>query len=220
MKITALIPAYREEKHIREVVAQTRRHVDSVLVVDDASDDNTSDAAQSAGARILRHPVNMGKGAALLNGFKEILKDRTVWAVICLDGDGQHAPEDIPGFLRMAGRKPYPGIVLGTRMNSTQDMPRLRLWTNRVTSAFVSAAAHTRVTDSQVGFRLLRREAVESLNITTTRYDMESEMIIQAAKAGFRIAEVPIQTIYSDEVSSINKFSDTLRFIKLILRYI
>ncbi len=220
MKSTALIPAFQEEKYIADVVAQTRKHVDEVLVVDDASSDNTSEAARSAGARVLCHKVNLGKGAALLNGFREIFADDTVWAVICLDGDGQHEPEDIPGFLHAAARKPYPGIVLGTRMNDTRGMPWLRYWTNRVTSAFVSAAARTHVTDSQVGFRLLRRETVAALNITTTRYDMESEMIIQAGRAGFRIVEVPIQTIYRDEVSSINKFRDTLRFIKLILRYI
>ena len=187
MKTGALIPAFCEERYIAEVVAGVKEFLPDVLVVDDASEDATPERAQAAGAVVVRHERNLGKGAALLSGFHYFTDRTDVDAVLCLDADGQHAPEDIPAFLTAAEATPGPGMVIGTRMARPGDMPRLRYWTNRVTSGIVSAVAKAGVTDSQCGFRLLRTDVIRALNITTCRYDMESEMIIQAARKGFAL---------------------------------
>ena len=214
MKIVALIPAYREEKHIAKVVENALRHLERVLVVDDGSGDGTARCAREAGAEVIVNPVNLGKGASLVVGLDHLFASG-VDAVMCLDADGQHAPEEIPRFIAaVVGAD----LVIGNRMANIRDMPFVRLWTNRVLSWVVSGLAGVRVPDSQCGFRLIRREAWKGVTIASRNYDFESEMIVVMGRAGFRVASVPVSTIYGDEKSSINPIRDTVRFLRMAWR--
>lgn len=189
-----------------------------VLVVDDGSTDATSEAASRAGAVVLAHDVNLGKGAALRTGFGYAVEN-DYDAVVTMDGDGQHDPGAIPDFLD-ALENSGADIVIGTRMHAVGDMPGLRVWTNRTTSRVVSALSRQNIPDSQSGYRLIRVRVLRDIAgaLVTTRYDTESELLIRAARRGYRISSVAIESIYTGTVSHINPLIDTLRFIRLVVR--
>lgn len=216
MKTCVLIPCYHEAERIAEVVRKCRRHVPSVLVVDDGSGDKTAEVARQAGAQVLVHPVNQGKGVALNTGFDWAVAN-DFDAVITLDGDGQHDPAEIPRFLEAAA-DPHVHVVIGSRMTDVTTMPRIRRWTNRTTSRWVSRLGHIDVKDSQSGYRLIKTEVLRKVHVRSRRYDAESEILIKAGRAGFKVIEIPISTIYLGGKSSIHPVLDTVRFIKLVLR--
>jgi glycosyltransferase involved in cell wall biosynthesis len=213
----ALIPCYREQRHIRDVAARTKALLDTVLVVDDGSDDRTSDEARAAGARVITHERNRGKGAAIKTGLRELVAAGVPWIVI-LDGDGQHLPEEIPHFLAAANESGA-AMIVGNRMGDARTMPLVRRLTNLTMSRLVSAFAGQPIPDSQCGFRMFTRELAEAfLSVPTSGFDFESEMLVLAARRGVRIAAAPVSTIYGDEVSKIHPVRDTLRFVKLLAR--
>jgi len=189
-----------------------------VVVIDDGSTDATSAAAASAGAHVLVHEVNLGKGAALKTGF-EYAVEKGYDAVITMDGDGQHDPSDIPNFVD-AVEKCGADIIVGTRMHAVGEMPKLRIWTNRTTSRIVSLLTRRKIPDSQSGYRLIRVRVLEDVvnSFVTTRYDTESELLIRAARRGYSTASVGIKCIYSGAVSHIHPIVDTLRFMRLVAR--
>lgn len=214
MKICVVIPAYNEAQRIGSLVRQIEAFGLDVLIVDDGSTDATSQAASSAGARIIRHEKNRGKGAALVTGFQYAL-ETGYEAVITMDGDGQHLPEDIPKFVELA-RTQEADVLVGDRMHDPQNMPWLRFRTNRFMSWLISLLARRAIPDSQCGFRLLRRRVIERLNLVTTNYEIESEMLIKAARLGYAISSVPVRSVYRGEKSSINPYLDTLRFFRYL----
>lgn len=215
--VAALIPAYCEENHIRDIAARAAAQLDVVLVVDDGSPDATSLRAGEAGARVERHAVNQGKGAAIKTGLRMLGGEGFEWVLI-LDGDGQHLPEEIPRFLEKAGASDAK-IIVGSRMEDTSAMPFVRRMTNRIMSAQISRLCGQAIPDSQCGFRMLHRSVIPQMFCETAGYDYETEMLLIAARAGFSIASVPVSTIYGDEKSKIRPVRDTLRFIRLIRRY-
>ena len=211
-----LIPAFNEERTIAEVVRRALPFARKVLVIDDGSTDRTAELAQSAGAEVRRHGINRGKGVSLSEGFRQAVEEG--WeGVIVLDGDSQHEPEEIPRFIATA-REEGSEIVLGNRMGASSGMPAVRYNTNRLTSLIVSFLAGRKIPDSQCGFRLLKKEVLEQVTCTTRNYDMESEQLIKAGRLGFRISSIPINCIYSGQVSKINPSQDTWRFIRLVIR--
>jgi len=216
-KILAIIPVYNEAQRIRDVVIQTLPYVDGVIVVDDGSWDETENLASQAGARVIRHPLNLGKGAACRTGFQAAVKDGAD-GIVMLDGDGQHDPVDIPKLIA-EGTKTR-GLVVGNRMMNTRDMPRVRLLTNRLLSFLVSCLAGQRIQDTQCGFRFLHRNILEAVDYENNRYDAESEILVRASRKGFRITGVPIKTIYRDECSKIHILWDTLRFVRFFFRHL
>jgi glycosyltransferase involved in cell wall biosynthesis len=216
MKLCALIPAYNEATEIAHVVRGCAEHADEVLVVDDGSGDETAQAAEAAGATVIVHKRNAGKGAAIRTGLGYV-RGHEFDAVVLLDGDGQHDWNEIRRFVEAAERTGAP-IVLGDRMRDVAEMPALRRWTNRTTSRIISRLARQRIPDSQCGFRLLRAEVLADLDLKTANYETESEMLLQAAAAGHRIESIPIKTIYNAAPSHIHPVRDTWRFIKLALR--
>jgi glycosyltransferase involved in cell wall biosynthesis len=216
MKLCALIPAYEEAGHIARVVRGCTPHVAEVLVVDDGSSDETARLAEAAGATVIVHKRNAGKGAAIRTGLNYV-RGHEFDAVVLLDADGQHDWNEIPRFVQAAERTGA-AIVVGDRMDDVARMPALRRWTNRVTSSVLSRLARQRIPDSQCGFRLLRTKVLADLDLKTTHYDTESEMLLQAARAGHRIESLAIKTIYNAAPSHIDKVRDTWRFIKLALR--
>lgn len=215
--VAALIPSYFEAAHIRDVARRTLAELDSVLVLDDGSTDETSAEARQAGAQVIRHEQNQGKGAAIKTGFRELLQ-RGFQYVLILDGDGQHLPEEIPAFLEEANRSGAP-FVVGTRMSDTRAMPFVRKMTNRFMSGQISRLCGQPIPDSQCGFRMMRNDVIPHLFCESNNYDYETEMLLIASRAGFKISSVPVSTIYGDEKSKIHPVRDTIRFFKLISRY-
>jgi len=185
------------------------------VVVDDGSSDSTFDAAQQLGVEVIRHEVNRGKGQALRTGFDRALQGGHP-ACITLDADGQHLPEEISRFVR--AWEDGADVVVGSRMADNEAMPWLRKRTNEVMSFIVSRLAASHIPDSQSGYRLIDRQVLEELRLESSRYDLESEILIKAGRLGYCIASVPISTVYHDEESSIHPFVDTLRFMKLLWR--
>jgi len=217
-KIAAVIPAYNEEKHIGEVVRRTRETLADVLVVDDGSVDKTAESARKAGAEVIVHEANQGKGETIKTGLRHWM-DRQFDLVIILDADGQHRPEEIDRFVEAALASDKPKLILGNRMSDVSSMPRVRRFVNRWMSQQISAVCGQEIPDTQCGYRLLHRELIPELLGGAARFDYETEMLIIASRKGFRIASVPISTVYSDEVSSIHPVRDTIRFFKLMRRY-
>jgi len=217
LTVAAVIPAYQEEKHIADVVKRTLKQLANVVVVDDGSSDATADEARKAGADVIVHEQNRGKGESIKSGFRYWLEHGATFVII-LDGDGQHLPEEIDGFLAAASSSGAK-LLVGTRMNDVREMPLVRRTVNRYMSRKISRVCNQVIPDTQCGFRMVHRDIIPDLLGGTERFDYETEMLILASRAGCRIASVPISTVYSDEVSSIHPVRDTLRFFKLMRRY-
>lgn len=215
--VAALIPAYYEERQIREVARRALAQIDTVLVIDDGSVDRTAEEARQSGAQLIRHEINLGKGAAIKTGMRELLA-RGFEYVLVLDGDGQHLPEEIPAFLREANDS-RAHVVVGNRMSDLSTMPPVRRLTNRYMSWQISRVCKQRVCDSQCGFRLIHRDVIPHLFCESNNYDYETEMLFIAAQHGFRISSVPVSTVYGEEISKIHPVRDTIRFFKLLSRY-
>lgn len=216
--VAAIIPAFQEETHVGAVVERTRARLDRVLVVDDGSTDATAARAREAGAEVIVHPENRGKGEAIKTGLRYWLNDPAVHFMLMLDADGQHSPEEIDRFLA-AGSTSEAALFVGTRMENLADMPPVRRAVNRYMSRRISLLCGQEVPDTQCGYRMIRRDLAPQLLAGTSRFDYETEMLVLTSRQGLRIASVPISTIYSDEVSSIHPLRDTRRFFKLMRRY-
>lgn len=215
--IAAVIPAYDEEKHIADVVRRTRAKIDKLLVVDDGSSDATAERAREAGAEVVRHEQNRGKGESIKTGLRYWLDRQFTWVFI-LDADGQHLPEEIDRFIQ-AAHSDGASLLIGNRMKDTRKMPLVRRAVNRYMSTRISRVCGQNIPDTQCGFRMLHRHLIPELLGGSERFDYETEMLFIACRKGFRIESVPITTVYSDEVSSIHPVRDTIRFFKLMRRY-
>lgn len=215
--VAALIPAYREENHICDVAKRALAQLDHVLVVNDGSPDATADRARESGAEVITHEVNRGKGAAIKTGLKT-LTERGFKYIQILDGDGQHLPEEIPRFLEEANRS-QSHVVLGNRMTDVETMPFVRKMTNRFMSWQISSVCGQPIPDTQCGFRMIHRDVAPLLFCETDAFDYETEMLLIASQAGFKVAAVPVSTVYGDEESKIHPVRDAIKFFKLMGRY-
>jgi glycosyltransferase involved in cell wall biosynthesis len=214
MKVCVIIPTYNESEAIGGLVKNIRKQNLDVLVVDDGSADNTAEIARQSGAIVLKNPVNKGKGSSLIRGFEYALS-KGFDAVITMDGDGQHAPDEIGVFIQRAGNS-NAGVIAGNRMSAVKNMPFVRIMTNTFLSWLVSKKVGQHIPDTQCGYRLLKRAVIEKLSLTTSKYETETEILIQAAQAHCKIESIPIKTIYVREKSNINPFLDTWRFIRFM----
>lgn len=213
-----VIPSYNEARTIGSIVSNIVEMGLTVLVIDDGSVDATERIALDAGAMVLRHKKNLGKGFSVRQGIRHVIEKTNFEWMIMMDGDGQHHTEDVP-ILMEATRAGDVDIVSGNRMLHTKSMPSLRYWTNRFTSSVISGICRQRIPDTQCGYRLVRVEALKEMKLESYKYDIESEMLIQAARRNMHINSVPIQTIYGDEKSEIHPILDTIRFFTLIFKY-
>lgn len=216
-KYCVIIPAFKEAKHIGDVVRRVRKHIAAVIVIDDGSPDATADEAQKGGAIVLRHEVNKGKAAALNTGFDYACRNGFE-AVITMDGDGQHDPEDITRFIDAYVRTGFPAHV-GNRMAHPEGMPWIRRLTNRFTSWLLSREAKQYLPDSQNGYRLYRCDILPLVHTESGRFAAESEILLRIADRGFKIGAVPIKTVYRDEKSKVNPIKDALGFLDVIARH-
>ena len=216
--VAAVIPAYHEEAHVRAVAERARAQLDHVAVIDDGSSDATAARAREGGAEVVVHPQNRGKGEAIKTGLRHWLARPEIECIFILDADGQHLPEEIGRFLNAAAATEA-GLFIGTRMNDVREMPLVRRTVNRYMSRRISRLCGQDIPDTQCGYRMVARALAPHLLDGTSRFEYETEMLIIASRHGFRIASVPISTIYSDEVSSIHPVRDAIRFLKLMRRY-
>lgn len=191
------IPAYNEEVGLGSVILGAKEFADEIIVVDDGSRDRTAEVAESAGATVLQHDDNRGKGAAIQTLF-DVVETMDYEALVLLDGDGQHAPTDIhevvdPVLEREAD------LVIGSRYleeNEDDETPRYRRFGQRVLDTLTLGSSRTKVSDSQSGFRALSPTAVDRLSITAETFGVETEMIDSAAREQLAIQERPIDVRY------------------------
>jgi len=223
MRTCIIIPTYNEEKSIGDLVEEIKDRGFDIVVCDDGSKDGTTKIAFKKGAIVLKNEKNLGKGYSLRRGFDYALEEG-YQAVITMDGDGQHSPSYIPEFLEFSKEKDAK-IVVGNRMPTCRQtgsryskMPFIRLFTNKLMSLILSFICKQKIPDSQCGFRLIRREVLKKVNLYTKKFEIESEILIRAARTGFRIESLPIKSIYRGQTSSINPVLDTFRFIRFIIK--
>lgn len=211
MKIISVIPAFNEEETIARVVSETERYVDEVIVVDDGSTDETFARAQEAEALVLKHPDNKGKGDALRTGFKAALT-LSPDVIVTLDADAQHDPNEIPKLL-LPIIEANADVVVGAR--EKRGMPWIRRLSNSLTSLILHFLG-LNLPDTQCGFRVWTKSALETIQTKAPRYVAETVMLIQAHKRGLRIVDIPIRTIKSKK-SSIKPLRDTVDFLYYVL---
>jgi glycosyltransferase involved in cell wall biosynthesis len=214
MKVCVVIPSYNGADAIGRITKRLRQQGLEVVVVDDGSQDNTSSVARDNGAIVMRNALNAGKGASLMKGFDYAVRNNFD-AVIAMDGDGQHLPEEAVNFIQAAETEPY-ALLIGNRMAFTKGMPAIRRLTNQLLSWLISKIIGQYIPDSQCGFRLIKIEALKNIQLKSSRFEIDSEIIIKMWRAGYKIKSVPIKTVYRSEMSQINPALDSIRFIKFI----
>jgi len=216
--LCALIAAFNEEAHVADVVRGTAPYASPVVVVDDGSTDDTAARARDAGAIVIRHEQNQGKGRAIRAGLEYVLKqDRS--HVLFLDADLQHDPAEIPRLVARA-EQGHGDIVIGEREFRNDAMPAARFYANVIGSAIISRFIGADVTDSQSGFRLIRADLLRRVRLTGTGYEIETEMLIKLVRAGAAVERVAVRRLqYEGAHSKIRPFWDTLRTCLLAVQY-
>ena len=213
--IFIVIPTYNEKKTVGHIVDQLCQRGFRVIVVDDGSRDNTIVEANKFGAELIIHPKNSGKGRCVREGLEYALENNCE-AAITMDGDGQHSLNDIDKFIEEY-KKSGADLVLGNRLHDPKKMPFIRRCTNVCMSFIISLLITENVNDTQCGYRLISRKGIEKIKLNTTKYEIESEMIVEAKRRGLKMSSINIDSIYEGETSQINPFLDTVRFVKFII---
>lgn len=192
--VIACIPAYNEEKTIAKVILKTKKYVDKVIVCDDGSTDMTAEIAEGLGAEVVRHGMNMGKGAAIRSLFKKA-REEVADIVVTIDADGQHDASEIPLLIEIMS-KTDSDIVIGSRflnVETARNVPSYRRFGNRLLNMITSVE---NITDTQSGFRVYNRRAIEMINPSEMGFAVDSEIIYKAVELGLKIVEVPISVEY------------------------
>jgi glycosyltransferase involved in cell wall biosynthesis len=197
-RIIAVIPAFNEERTIGSVVIRTRRYANTVIVIDDGSRDATAEIAAAAGAILVRHTANSGKGVALNTGFEKA-KEFDPDVVVTLDADWQHAPEELDDVVRPILMN-QADIVIGSRyLKEDNEVPLTRIIGHSAFNALTNRLSGTTLTDSQSGFRAFSRRALQSLSFRSNGFSVESEMQFLLKEHSLRAMEVPITIRYDDK---------------------
>jgi glycosyltransferase involved in cell wall biosynthesis len=200
-RVLAGIAAYNEARYVGSIVLQARQYVDEVIVVDDGSTDDTARVAELAGATVIRHPQNRGKGAAIQSILAEARK-RNPEVLVLLDADAQHNPNEIPVLIKPISEGS--DLVIGSREAQENKTPLYRRIGKKVISRSARFASRTNIYDSESGFRALSPKAINELELQANGFAVESEMITLAADKKLKITEVPISNIYTKDGSTLN----------------
>lgn len=220
----AVIPCFNVGAACVRVLRETAGRVPVCIAVDDGSTDSTAevlDSLQIENLTVLHHKKNLGKGAALITGFRHILAEFIdIDAVLTLDGDGQHDPSLIPLFIEEFERS-KPELAYGNRFANRQGMPWHRAILNELSNWFISRICRQKILDSQCGFRLYSRELIQDQiqNWNTSHYELETEILIKAARQNKKIASVPITMIYSPESTKLSHHNlyDVIRIARVVI---
>ena len=198
-RLAAVIPAFNEAGTIRDVAARTLRHVSLVVVVDDGSTDDTGAALAGLPVTLIRNERNRGKAFSLAQGAVHAIS-RGAEAIVTLDGDGQHVPEDIPKLIAAHERDPA-ALIVGSRLHDRAHIPRDRYLANRFGNFWIAWAAGQAIADSQSGFRIYPSELFREFSRRAERargFVFESEILIEAGRRGMRITDVPVSAAYPE----------------------
>lgn len=215
-KVVVVIPAYNEERCIGSVVLKLHQYPVEILVVDDGSRDETALIATAAGARVIRHLRNQGKGVALNTGL-QAARQLDPDALVLIDGDGQHLPEQLPALLQpvLSGEA---DMVVGSRyLEHTSEVPNHRVWGHRLFNLVTAAASGVMTTDSQSGYRAFSPRAMHLLSFSSTGFSVESEMQFLAHEHHLHVVEVPITIRYADKAKR-SVFGQGMSVLNGILR--
>jgi glycosyltransferase involved in cell wall biosynthesis len=216
IRVAAAIPAFDAAPTIADVALRALAVTPELIVIDDGSSDDTAAEARRTGAEVVSQAVNCGKGAALRRAFS-ILFGRGADAVVTLDADGQHLPEEIPKLVEQAENA---DLVIGGREHLFAQMGAVRRTSNRLSSAAISAVAGLRLGDVQSGFRLYRRRLIELAGFPEDRFDAESAVVVRAARRGLRVVSVAVRLGFADgrTTSHYRPLVDSLRIARAVAR--
>ncbi len=210
MKNCILIPVHNEEKSIGLIVKSLKSKGFDIIVIDDGSQDDSFKCAEKQGARVFKNKEKSGKGASIRRGF-QLICDENYDGVIMMDGDAQHAVEDIKQFVEAAAKYPQ-SIIVGNRMQHAAGMPLIRYLTNKFMSFLISLASWKYIPDTQCGYRYIGCDVLRAMDLGSTGFEIETEILMKARKKGVAVYSVPIKTIYQNEESKINPLKDSIRF--------
>jgi glycosyltransferase involved in cell wall biosynthesis len=220
MRAAAVIAAFHEADTVAAVVKGVRPLVARVIVVDDGSRDRTSEAARGAGAEVIVHGTNRGKGCAVRSGLARVFEDGFTH-VLLLDADMQHLPGEAAALLDAADRTGA-DVVIGERMFDRTRMPASRYHANRIGSRVLSWFVGVPVRDTQCGFRVFRVDTLRRIELTATGYEIETEMLVKVMRRGGRVVSVPVSAVYGAEKSKLRPVPVTTKtcFLAVYYRYL
>lgn len=219
MHICIVVPAYNAGATIARVAEEALRPGCPLLVVDDGSMDGTAEQVADLPVEVIRHPVNLGKGAALRTGFAWAL-DKGFSGIVTLDADGQHDPSAIPR-LAAAALEQEMDILIASRATQFDEMAGLRSWWNRFGVWCMRKKTGFEITDSQSGFRYYSAQLLETVNLTGSGYELEMEILMKAWRGGFRIGSLPVAARVADgrSTSHFRPVRDTWNICMTFLKY-
>jgi len=194
MTILLCIPVFNEESVIGDLVTKSLKLVDQVVVCDDGSNDQTLKKAEAAGAYVIRHEQNQGKGSALKSLFK-YAKHQNSDVIVTMDGDGQFIPEEIPHLFKPIIENGY-DIVIGNRFEKNEEMPKYREFGNKMLDRIIKATSDLPFNDTQSGFRAYSKLAIDSIKFSNDGFGADSEILINAFEKGLKITEQKVKVLY------------------------
>ena len=214
------IPAFNEEQPITDVIKKSLSYVDKVIVCDDGSSDLTAEKAKIAGAVVIKHEKNMGKGHAMKSLF-DYAKNVDADVIVTIDGDGQFLPEQIPGLLKPILENSY-DVVIGNRFSDDEEMPSYRKIGNKMLDKITKLAADLPFSDTQSGYRSYSKKAIQSINFSTSGFGVDSEILINAVDKGLKITESKVTVLYNTGLKTSTKdpVSHTMSVIASLLESI
>ncbi|MGO9614587.1 MAG: glycosyltransferase family 2 protein [Dissulfurispiraceae bacterium] len=216
--ICVVIPAFNAAKTVGDVVRGALKYIPRVIVADDGSSDDTAGVASAAGAEVITIGRNKGKGNALKVLFQRAI-DEGYTAVISMDGDSQHDPEEIPRFVTAYEKCPD-CIIVGTRMHEKEKIPRARYNSMHIARFYVSLVANQFVEDTQCGYRVYPLAIIKGLKLVTEKYVTETELLMKAGDMGKQIKFVTIRTIYGESGSHFRPITDVTLITAYVVSYV
>ncbi len=194
MKTFVIIPAHNEEKHIAKVINETKKFSENIVVVDDGSSDKTISESEKTGATVLKHEINLGKGAALRTGAEYSIK-KGADSVVFIDSDGQHSPADIPRLMKALEEA---DVVFTYRNLKSENMPLTKKFGNFVLNTLLKLLFGIKIIDTQCGFKAITSKAYKTLRLISSDYNIESEIAAKTGKHKLSFMQIPIETVYND----------------------
>lgn len=211
--VFVIIPAHNEGPSLAQLINQAKKYTKNIIVVDDGSTDDTFFIAQKNDIIVLRHKINLGKGAALKTGCEAALR-LGAKIILFMDADGQHSPDDIPRLIKELEDKSL-DIVFGVR-KFDEKMPWLMLLGNKFLTMVTNILTGISLQDTQSGFRAFQTNIYPKIRWQSQDYSVETEIIIRAGKHHLKYSQVPIQTIYKDTYKGTTIFDGIKIFFNLL----
>lgn len=219
MNVAIGIPAFNEEKSLAAIILQLKNDFKTIIVCDDGSTDMTGRIAESLGVTLVTHKKNSGYGAAIRSIFLKA-KELQMDVLVTFDADGQHRVKDVKSILKPI-KENKADIVIGSRfLENSENIPKYRKAGIKAITGLTNVTSGTKISDSQSGFRAYRKEVLEKINLTDSGMGISTEILIKAAKQGFKISEVPVKILYEGDTSTHNPVSHGTSVIFTTIKYV